>query len=86
MIRRESHSEQWIWATEMQTQHARQTQQRVEVTVERAGNNSRCLYAGIDVAAPIEAVWDALTDYDALDNFIPGAFPQMVFLRLLCGQ
>lgn len=42
--------------------------------MEKAGSNSRCLYAGIDIAAPVSAVWQALTDYDALDNFIPGAY------------
>ena len=41
--------------------------------MEKAGSNSRCLYAGINIAAPVSAVWQALTDYDALDNFIPGA-------------
>ena len=45
----------------------------VEVTVEKAGPNSRRVYAAIDIGAPVAVVWDALTDYDGLGNFIPGA-------------
>ena len=44
----------------------------VEVTVEKAGPNSRRVYAAIDIGAPVAAVWDALTDYEGLGNFIPG--------------
>ena len=34
----------------------------------------RRLYAGVDIAAPAELVWRALTDYEHLDTFIPGAW------------
>ncbi len=43
------------------------------MTVERAARNSRRLYAAIQIAAPIDVVWGALTDYEGLGNFIPGA-------------
>ena len=41
--------------------------------VEPAPNNARRLYAGVDVGAPVAVVWRALTDYDSLGSFIPGA-------------
>lgn len=44
----------------------------VAVTVEPAGNNARRLYAGVDISAPVDVVWGALTDYDGLGTFIPG--------------
>ena len=45
----------------------------VEVVVERAERNSRRLFAAVQIAAPVETVWGALTDYEGLSNFIPGA-------------
>ena len=57
-------------------QSVRRRQQAVvvglHVTVEPAGGNSRRCYAGINISAPVECVWNALTDYDGLGNFIPG--------------
>ena len=47
--------------------------QSVQVTVERGARNSRRLYASVQIAAPVEVVWGALTDYQGLDKFIPGA-------------
>ena len=44
----------------------------VNVVVERAERNSRRLYAAVQIAAPVETVWGALTDYEGLSNFIPG--------------
>lgn len=44
----------------------------VNVVVERAERNSRRLYAAVQIAAPVETVWGALTDYEGLGNFIPG--------------
>ena len=44
----------------------------VDVVVERAERNSRRLYAAVQIAAPVETVWGALTDYEGLSNFIPG--------------
>lgn len=46
----------------------------VQVTVERGARNSRRLYAAVEIAAPVEVVWGALTDYQGLGNFIPGAW------------
>ncbi|DBB12105.1 TPA: hypothetical protein ACH3X3_006216 [Trebouxia sp. C0006] len=46
--------------------------QSVDVTVERAARNSRRLYAAVQIAAPTDVVWGALTDYEGLGNFIPG--------------
>ena len=42
------------------------------MTVETPARNARRLYAGVDIAAPLETVWQALTDYDGLADFIPG--------------
>ena len=44
----------------------------VAVEVEPAPSNGRCLFAGVDITAPPDVVWQALTDYDGLDSFIPG--------------
>ena len=42
------------------------------MTVERGARNSRRLYAAVQIAAPINVVWGALTDYEGLGSFIPG--------------
>ena len=42
----------------------------VEVVV--APLNSRILVAGVEVQAPVEVVWGCLTDYDRLQEFVPG--------------
>lgn len=42
------------------------------VAVEPAGGNSRCCYAGINIKAPIDSVWTALTDYDGLGDLFQG--------------
>lgn len=47
----------------------------VAVVVEPAGNNGRRLYAGVDISAPVDVIWGALTDYDSLGEFIPGLLP-----------
>ena len=46
-------------------------QQDVEVHLEKTSWNSRKLFASINIGAPVETVWGALTDYDGLHNFIP---------------
>lgn len=43
----------------------------VAVTVDKPSWNSRRLFASVPVAAPLEAVWGCLTDYERLDTFIP---------------
>jgi hypothetical protein len=44
----------------------------VDIAVEPGKRNSRLVYAGIDVSAPLSALWDALSAYDRLQTFIPG--------------
>ncbi|RMZ54508.1 hypothetical protein APUTEX25_002084 [Auxenochlorella protothecoides] len=40
--------------------------------IEPGSNNSRCIYASTDVPAPKETLWRLLTDYQHLNDFIPG--------------
>ncbi|KAL6768845.1 PCD1 [Auxenochlorella protothecoides x Auxenochlorella symbiontica] len=40
--------------------------------IEPGTNNSRCIYASTDVPAPKETLWRLLTDYQHLNDFIPG--------------
>lgn len=47
----------------------------VDIAIEHGPNNSRCIWAGVDVAAPTHAVYAALTAYEALGSFIPGTAP-----------
>lgn len=44
---------------------------QVMVDVEQTSWNSRKLFATVDVAAPVDIVWDSLTDYEHLGDFIP---------------
>uniref|UniRef100_A0A0D6QSV4 Coenzyme Q-binding protein COQ10 START domain-containing protein n=1 Tax=Araucaria cunninghamii TaxID=56994 RepID=A0A0D6QSV4_ARACU len=44
----------------------------IELRIERAGKNSRRITARIEVDAPLDAVWNVLTDYEKLADFIPG--------------
>lgn len=55
--------------------------QSVQVTVERGARNSRRLYASVQIAAPVEVVWGALTDYQGLGNFIPGVLSHSMHAR-----
>ena len=41
------------------------------VRVEKAPENSRRIFAGIDVMASVDTVWDLLTDYENLDKVVP---------------
>lgn len=43
----------------------------VSVMIEKPSFSSRRLIAGTSILAPPECVWEALTDYDGLGNFIP---------------
>ena len=43
----------------------------VSIQVDKTSWNSRRIYASISITAPVEMVWDALTDYDNLGTFIP---------------
>ena len=41
------------------------------VRVEKAPENSRRIFAGIDIMASVDTVWDVLTDYANLQNVVP---------------
>lgn len=41
------------------------------VRVEKAPENSRRIFAGIDIMASVDTVWDVLTDYEHLQNVVP---------------
>lgn len=44
----------------------------LDLKIEKSGKNSRRITAKIEVEAPLEAVWNVLTDYERLADFIPG--------------
>lgn len=44
----------------------------VDIAIEPGPSNSRCIWAGVDIAAPAAGVYGALTAYEALGTFIPG--------------
>jgi hypothetical protein len=39
--------------------------------VENTSWNSRYLFASVDIAAPVDTVWNTLNDYEKLASFIP---------------
>lgn len=43
-----------------------------DLKIEKSGKNSRRITAKIEVEAPLDAVWNVLTDYERLADFIPG--------------
>jgi hypothetical protein len=43
----------------------------VAVTLTPTSFSSRKLQASVDIHAPLQVVWDALTDYENLGTFIP---------------
>eukprot|EP00775_Hariotina_reticulata_P004544 gene4544-4796_t len=53
------------------TKHARAPKREVAVELVSTSFSSRKLHASIDIGAPVDIVWDALTDYDNLGTFIP---------------
>ena len=44
----------------------------MSVIIDKGYRNSRRLYASVEIAAPLQVVWEALTDYEGLGTFIPG--------------
>ena len=40
--------------------------------IDKGHRNSRRLYANVEIAAPLQVVWEALTAYEGLGTFIPG--------------
>jgi hypothetical protein len=57
----------------------------VPVDVEPAPSNARRLFASVDIAAPSFVVWSALTDYEALGDFIPGLAENRCLARTASG-
>lgn len=52
----------------------------LSIQIEKLGNNSRRIYSRICIDAPLQAVWNILTDYERLADFIPGlALSQLLF-------
>jgi hypothetical protein len=43
----------------------------VKMKLERLGGTRRRISAGVEIAAPPNEIWDVLTNYDALQEFIP---------------
>lgn len=44
----------------------------IEIEIEKTGKNSRRIRSKIAVQASLQTVWDILTDYERLADFIPG--------------
>ncbi|XP_058082879.1 uncharacterized protein LOC131230871 [Magnolia sinica] len=44
----------------------------VDIEIEKIGNNSRRIRSRIGIDASLETVWNLLTDYERLSDFIPG--------------
>ncbi|CAA0839420.1 Polyketide cyclase / dehydrase and lipid transport protein [Striga hermonthica] len=44
----------------------------IEIEIEKIGKNSRRIRSTVVIQASLQAVWDLLTDYERLSDFIPG--------------
>lgn len=44
----------------------------IEIEIEMTGKNSRKIQSKVAVQASLQTVWDILTDYERLSDFIPG--------------
>ncbi|KAL3623901.1 hypothetical protein CASFOL_032717 [Castilleja foliolosa] len=44
----------------------------IELEIENTGNNSRKIRSKVAIRASLQTVWDILTDYERLADFIPG--------------
>ncbi|KAM1871431.1 hypothetical protein FF1_047307 [Malus domestica] len=44
----------------------------IEIEIEKTGNNCRRIRLEIGIEAPLNTVWNLLTDYERLADFIPG--------------
>lgn len=53
------------------TKHARSPKREVAVELVSTSFSSRKLHASIAIGAPVDVVWEALTDYENLGTFIP---------------
>eukprot|EP00252_Welwitschia_mirabilis_P011097 TRINITY_DN24955_c0_g1_i1.p1 TRINITY_DN24955_c0_g1~~TRINITY_DN24955_c0_g1_i1.p1 ORF type:complete len:208 (-),score=28.09 TRINITY_DN24955_c0_g1_i1:289-912(-) len=57
----------------------------IELVIENCGNNSRRIVASIAIEAPLDAVWNVLTDYEKLADFIPGLLVSELMEKRECG-
>lgn len=44
----------------------------VQIVINKIGNNTRRIRSNVSIDAPLDTVWNILTDYERLANFIPG--------------
>lgn len=44
----------------------------IKIEIEKTGNNCRRIQSEIGIEAPLSTVWNLLTDYERLADFIPG--------------
>ena len=51
------------------------------VRVEEAPSNSRRIFTGVDIMAPMDAVWDVLTAYERLQDVVPSLVRNRVLAR-----
>mmetsp|Transcript_34727 Transcript_34727/g.63429 ORF Transcript_34727/g.63429 Transcript_34727/m.63429 type:complete len:404 (+) Transcript_34727:82-1293(+) len=52
-----------------------------QVRIERAPSNSRRIFTGIDIFAPIDKIWTTLTDYEHLQDVVPSLVKNTVEYR-----
>jgi hypothetical protein len=57
----------------------------IAVDIEAAPSNGRRLYASTDIAAPAFVVWNALTSYEKLGEFVPGLAENRCLARTAGG-
>lgn len=56
-----------------------------QVRIEVAPTNSRRIFTGIDILAPIDPIWKTLTNYDSLQDVIPSIVKNTVLSRTADG-
>jgi hypothetical protein len=57
----------------------------LQVRIEEAPSNSRRIFTGIDIFAPVDAVWETLTDYESLQDVVPSLVSNEVVSRTADG-
>lgn len=53
----------------------------VKIEIEKLPNNSRRIVSSVAIAAPLDAVWNVLTDYERLSDFIPNLAVSRLLLQ-----
>lgn len=53
----------------------------VKIEIEKLPNNSRRIVSSVAIAAPLDAVWNVLTDYERLSDFIPSLAVSRLLLQ-----